>query len=203
MGLKPFNIDQNLKKYAKLPGPLLPYDPNGFSEDEKEFVERRIPYKDNPKMALFYRLHGYEEGVPTCSVSPYTNRSLKPIIWRNWDAQPMKLGTIKEMKRKYSHFFPGQTFLSTLAPVDFCYLRKEHLHQVNRMLSQFFWPGIDISEALDYPDFSIVAFYKKLIVGCGFMTPDGYITYFFVHPDWERAGIGAFMMYHLIQVRPS
>jgi len=41
--------------------------------------------------------------------------------------------------------------------------------------------------------------YKRLIIGCGFMTPEAYITYIAVAPGWEKSGIGQFMLYHLIQ----
>lgn len=48
--------------------------------------------------------------------------------------------------------------------------------------------------------------YKKVVVGFGFMVPDvkyneAYISFLLVHPEWRRAGIGTFMIYHLIQVR--
>lgn len=38
------------------------------------------------------------------------------------------------------------------------------------------------------------------------MVPDvkyneAYISFLLVHPEWRRAGIGTFMIYHLIQVR--
>lgn len=33
-----------------------------------------------------------------------------------------------------------------------------------------------------------------------FITPQGYVTYIAVRPGWSGAGIGAFMLYHLIQV---
>lgn len=67
-------------------------------------------------------------------------------------------------------------------------------------------PGVDLSECLQYPDFSVVALYKKVVVGFGFMVPDvkyneAYISFLLVHPEWRRAGIGTFMIYHLIQVR--
>lgn len=66
--------------------------------------------------------------------------------------------------------------------------------------------GIDLSECLQYPDFSVVVLYKKVIIAFGFMVPDvkyneAYISFLFVHPDWRRAGIATFMIYHLIQVR--
>lgn len=67
--------------------------------------------------------------------------------------------------------------------------------------------GVDLSECLQYPDFSVVVLYKKVVVGFGFMVPDvkyneAYISFLLVHPEWRRAGIGTFMIYHLIQVRP-
>lgn len=65
--------------------------------------------------------------------------------------------------------------------------------------------GVDLSECLQYPDFSVVVLYKKVIIAFGFMVPDvkyneAYISFLFVHPEWRRAGIATFMIYHLIQV---
>lgn len=67
---------------------------------------------------------------------------------------------------------------------------------------------MDLSECLQYPDFSVVVLYKKVVVGFGFMVPDvkyseAYISFLLVHPEWRRAGIGTFMIYHLIQVTPQ
>ncbi|EPY82653.1 hypothetical protein CB1_000637016 [Camelus ferus] len=64
--------------------------------------------------------------------------------------------------------------------------------------------GVDLSECLQYPDFSVVVLYKKVIIAFGFMVPDvkyneAYISFLFVHPEWRRAGIATFMIYHLIQ----
>lgn len=61
-----------------------------------------------------------------------------------------------------------------------------------------------MSECLTYPDFSIVALYKKLVVGCAFLVPDvghneAYISFMAVRPGWQRAGIASFMLYHLTQ----
>lgn len=62
-----------------------------------------------------------------------------------------------------------------------------------------------MSECLSYPDFSVVALYKKLVIGCGFLVPDvgfneAYISFMAVRPGWQRSGIATFMLYHLIQV---
>ena len=49
-----------------------------------------------------------------------------------------------------------------------------------------------------------MALYGKLIVGCGFLTPDvrvgeAYISFLVVHPHFSRVGVGKMMLYHLIQ----
>lgn len=61
-----------------------------------------------------------------------------------------------------------------------------------------------VSECLSYPDFTIVALYKKLVIGCAFLVPDvshneAYVSFMAVRTDWQRAGIASFMMYHLTQ----
>lgn len=63
-----------------------------------------------------------------------------------------------------------------------------------------------MSECLSYPDFSVVALYKKLVIGCAFLVPnvchnEAYISYMAVRPEWQRAGIASFMLYHLTQVQ--
>ena len=63
-----------------------------------------------------------------------------------------------------------------------------------------------VSECLQYPDFSCVVLYRKCVIGFAFMVPDvmyneAYISFVFTHPEWRRAGIATFMLYHLIQVR--
>ena len=45
-----------------------------------------------------------------------------------------------------------------------------------------------------------------MVIGFGFLVPDvsfneAYISFLWVHPDWQRSGVGTFMLYHLIQVR--
>lgn len=62
-----------------------------------------------------------------------------------------------------------------------------------------------VTESLLYPDFSVIALYKNLIIGFGFMVPDistneNYITFLFTRPHWTNCGIAKFMIYHLIQV---
>ena len=98
--------------------------------------------------------------------------------------------------------------------IDYCHLRPQHVMQINELLREEFWPGIDsmliigsvfdltavVSDSLQCPEFSIVALYKKKVIGCGFVTPAGYISYIAVHPEWRRCGMGTFMLYHLVTV---
>lgn len=66
------------------------------------------------------------------------------------------------------------------------------------------FPKITVSECLSYPDFTVVALYKKLVIGCAFLVPDvghneAYVSFMAVRPGWQRAGIASFMLYHLTQ----
>lgn len=61
-----------------------------------------------------------------------------------------------------------------------------------------------MTECLNYPDFTVVPLYKKLVAGCAFMVPDvghneAYISFMAVRPCWQRSGIATFMLYHLTQ----
>jgi hypothetical protein len=100
------------------------------------------------------------------------------------------------------------------SPIDFVHIRPEHIIEINHMCRQHFWNGIDISECLDYPDYTNVALYKKLIIGFAFMVPnvafkEAYLSFILVHPDWKNArctestndvSIAQYMLYYLIQV---
>ena len=58
-----------------------------------------------------------------------------------------------------------------------------------------------MSEFLEFPEYSVIAMYKKWIIGVALMTPSGYISYFLVHPDFQQSSIGSILLFLLIQVR--
>lgn len=67
---------------------------------------------------------------------------------------------------------------------------------------------MSVTEALQYPEYSCVASYKRLAVGCAFLVPDSnrneaYISFILTRPEWRRAGIATFMLYHLLQVNKT
>lgn len=130
--------------------------------------------------------------------SPFSGRILSPFIYRDKKTFPQWLKLMCEVKFSVTDRVPERS------TIDFCYARPHHLSAVNSLLQRTFWPGIDISDCLNYPDFTVVALYKKLIVGCAFLVPDAchneaYISFLAVRPGFSRSGIGSFMLYHLTQ----
>lgn len=154
-------------------------------------------------VSFWHRLMGAEGGLDQSIKSPYTARILKPYIRRDYESRPVKLRLLAEI-RSYPHRNDPNWVCEADAPIDYCYVRPNHIPSVNAMCHDSFWPGVDLSECLQYPDFSVVVLYKKVVIGFGFMVPDvkyneAYISFLLVHPEWRRAGIGTFMIYHLIQ----
>ncbi|XP_073413549.1 cysteine-rich protein 2-binding protein isoform X2 [Dendrobates tinctorius] len=155
-------------------------------------------------MRFLYRLGAAEDKHADLSiVSPYTARILKPFIRRDYETRPCRLQLLAQI-RAYAHRNDPSWEAEPQSPIDYSYVRPGHVPTINSICHEFFWPGIDVSECLQYPDFSVVVLYKKVIIAFGFMVPDvkyneAYISFLFVHPEWRRAGIATFMIYHLIQ----
>ncbi|XP_052447107.1 cysteine-rich protein 2-binding protein-like [Carassius gibelio] len=154
-------------------------------------------------VSFWHRLMGSDVCMDQTIKSPYTSRVLKPYIRRDYESRPLKLRLLSEI-RAYPHKKDPNWVAEPDTPIDYCYVRPNHIPSVNSMCQDIFWPGIDLSECLQYPDFSVVVLYKKVVIGFGFMVPDvkyneAYISFLLVHPEWRRAGIATFMIYHLIQ----
>jgi ribosomal protein S18 acetylase RimI-like enzyme len=146
---------------------------------------------------VFGDIHQKREYSPI--VSPWSGRTLKPIIRKDYETtEPRKMALLKEIETRF-HMAQPEWIAPPPSPIEYRYLRPFMLRQINKLLCDNFWAGIDVSESLLYPEFSIVAMYKELVIGCAFITTLGYITYIVVHPEWRSSDIGKFMMYHLIQ----
>ncbi|XP_064625142.1 cysteine-rich protein 2-binding protein-like [Lineus longissimus] len=155
------------------------------------------------KVTFHNRLVGFNDDQLQSICSPYTARMLKPFIRRDYESRPLKMRLLEEI-RTYPHRNDPHWKPPPMPPIDYCYVRPEHIPSVNVLCREFFWPGIELSECLQYPDFSCVVLYRKVVIGFAFMVPDvkyneAYISFLFTHPEWRFAGIAKFMVYHLIQ----
>lgn len=161
--------------------------------------------QDNSPLGRYYRASSVIQRIllagPSslhCFQSPYTKNLLQPFIYRDKKMSPRWLKLMCELKFKVLGVLPERS------SIDFCFASAHHISAVNSLLQELFWPGIDMSDALSYPDFTVVALYKKIVIGCAFLVPDAchneaYISFLAVRPGWDRAGIASFMLYHLTQ----
>lgn len=162
-------------------------------------------------------------------VSPHTERLLHPFIYRNESCCPPWVRLLCELQHEVNGIVPNRSSIDYcyVRPqhipavnallqrlfwpgIDSKYLSPfiilcKNLTLLLKKISFFFQNYFRIvSECLSYPDFSIVALYKKLVVGCAFLVPDvghneAYVSFMSVRPGWQRAGIATFMLYHLTQ----
>jgi hypothetical protein len=67
---------------------------------------------------------------PTSWISTFRGKRLLPYIWRDYSTSP-------PFKQILQHFSQVDY------PIDYVYLQPCHVHDVNHLLSQLFWPHID------------------------------------------------------------
>ncbi|XP_064479381.1 cysteine-rich protein 2-binding protein-like isoform X2 [Ornithodoros turicata] len=113
------------------------------------------------RTSFITRILGLEEEQLECTISPYTQRTLKPFILRDYETMPLRLRLLEEIVTQKRN--SGQSAKPTRHPIDYCYVRPQHIPVVNAMCETFFWPGIDLSESLEYPDFSCVVMYRRQV----------------------------------------
>ncbi|XP_075991155.1 ada2a-containing complex component 2 [Anticarsia gemmatalis] len=140
---------------------------------------------------------------PTPFQSPYSGVTLKPYIRRDAESTPTWLKLMDELLRKTNKHIKDYS-PPPRATLDYSYVRPQHIAAVNNLCAQFFWPGIDLTEALQYPEFSCVVTYGRLVVACAFLVPraahsDAYVSFVLTRPEWRNAKIATFMLYHLLQ----
>ncbi|KAI9228405.1 MAG: hypothetical protein DHS80DRAFT_30806 [Piptocephalis tieghemiana] len=203
LGQKPFDLDEWVKAYLARSKMMIPLEEHetrwkkiiGKEDQVKEkgeprfkSTEEKTPYAHS----FLSRLAGIPgRGRTTDKVgrARWNNRILRPYIYREEQASTPWVRLMQDIGG------PGYKTRS----LDYVHLQRSLLKDVNDLLQLVFWPEIDMSSALLYPDLTVVAVYGRLVVGCAFLTPEGYITYIAVRPQWERGGIGEFMLWQLIQ----
>ena len=142
----------------------------------------------------------------TSLVSPYTKQILNPVIWVDHECQPRRLKLLAELQqhKRYQHNWNRKENVPCRTAITYTYFQKHQLKAVDALVTRFFWKGTNIKECLEYPDFTVVALCEKLVIGFGCLTPnvwinEAYLPFLIVHPEWQSAGIGSFMLYHLVQ----
>lgn len=209
-GIGLFDIDIFIYNYLKDPKPFNVQGervnlmiseqakPQELQEEQK--LDISAPYLDDRYLSIKCRLMGISGCVdryPFPIISPYSGRPLPDYIARDTRQfiNSDKGAQLCSLKRLFRMSDPGT--------IDYLHLRREYVAQVNRLLSTFFWPGMDITDSLDYPDLSILAVYNTwLVVGCVLLDPDGYLSHLFVHPEWSSVGIGARLLDLVLQSAP-
>ncbi|XP_043255235.1 cysteine-rich protein 2-binding protein [Colletes gigas] len=125
--------------------PVLDIDHFGFKTEIpdrplKEFGRVLDRFFGDDLSSFEQRLQGYNE--PTSVHSPYTNRLLKPFIRRDTSCRPLWLRVMDELLIKANKLNP-KWISPPIAPIDYSYIRPQHIPAINSLCSQFFWPGID------------------------------------------------------------
>ncbi|KAI0285260.1 hypothetical protein BC826DRAFT_918814 [Russula brevipes] len=115
---------------------------------------------------------------------------------------------MEDVRAHYTLKFPNRDVVpESIAPITYVTLTAEHLPQVHDLLHRLFWSGIDVSDSLQHvpEQATIVAMYKRLIVGCAILSSpvETYITYLAVRAGWENTQIATAMLFHLINRNPN
>ncbi|KAJ2671096.1 hypothetical protein GGI25_005618 [Coemansia spiralis] len=201
---------------------------DGDADSKEGNVMKVTPYEHSFASRLLGRAVLRESlTFAVARVSPYHGRLLRPYIWRDWIQQPDKksaetaetaetmagpamLWVLRDIRLRQHRIFDKlrlaedvETHQAASESIDYVYFQAEHVEQVNEVLRRTFWEGVDVKEALMYPEFTVVALYRRVVVGCAFLTPDAYLTYIAVRAGWEGAGLAKFMLYHLTQTVPT
>ncbi|XP_022251313.1 cysteine-rich protein 2-binding protein-like, partial [Limulus polyphemus] len=181
------STDSNIKK-DDVPSHLLGHQSGLHVLDRYQRKNYTVHGRSEHHTSFITRLMGLEDTHLDSIISPYTSRILKPFIFRDYESTPLKLQLMEEIKA-FPHRSDPSWKPPARHPMDYCYVRPQHIPVINSLCHEFFWPGIDC---------------KKVIIGFAFMVPDvsyneAYISFIFTHPEWRRAGIAKFMLYHLIQ----
>ena len=208
---------ETVEHYVSVKGSI---EPVLRQTDSKTCISKLVPVPEHPSVTSLSRAHAILNRLslqhipillpsnrahrpiftttapPNTITSPFTARVLKPIIFESYEFSCPKTLTLSAICKMKGRDYNVQR-------VTFRYFHKSHLQSLNAFVSYFFW-SVDLLEYLQYPDFTVVAHYGKMVIGCGFMTPDvkvseAYIPFLLVHPDFQRCGIGKIMLYHLIQ----
>ena len=193
-----------------------------------KFDPQSIPYITDPSKSLYVKLTGMAALYGTCPypiTSPFTGKLLPEFICEETELEGIpKLNLLNQIKSlKPEHEDEDESEFGSINDIDYSSLlkpsstssslnntlpavlllkytnlRREFVGQLNDLLSDSFWPGIDVSEALEYPDNTVIALVGLSVIGCAIFNPDGYLSYLYVRPDFQGHNISSKMLSLLI-----
>ncbi|KAG8733990.1 hypothetical protein FRC11_013828 [Ceratobasidium sp. 423] len=117
------------------------------------------------------------------------------VFFQDWETMSPWMELMEDIMDHYRISRAEDTGLDSYswAPITYTPIYAWHLPQVHDLLERAFWSGIDVSDSVKWEpeQCSVVALYKKLVVGCGFLseTMDPYVTYITVRAGWEQSGV--------------
>ena len=180
---------------SAVPSPTLAPEQDDEERASSAFVNEctkitYVPYENS----FASRLNGLSQ--------PPLSKAAPPYIRREYWIYPLGLQFLQEIafvtRNKLDALNSTNTLVRSASPIDFMPLSSTHISQCNALLERLFWPGINIFDCISYRT-GIVALYRKLVVGVGVVTPDGYLMYLAVRPYWEGQGLGRMMLWWLIK----
>ena len=124
-------------------------------------------------------------------ISPYSLKKLNSFIRRDFKLKTKQNLILNELF-KFHYNYDQSNEIS----IDFCYLKKYHLEQVNHLIRRFYWNSIDVKDYLLCPENTVIVLYKRLVIGCGFIK-NGYIPFLVSMPNWS--GIEKYILYFLMK----
>lgn len=208
------------KTYTADDAKTAPDGSDNLVEFPLNFDPQSIPYIADPSKSLYVKLTGMSALYGTCPypiTSPFTGKLLPEFLGEEANVHIPKLKLLNEIKSlnleleddneyntlDYSSLVKPSTVNSLASASDglmlkYTNLRKEFVGQLNDLLSDSFWPGIDVSEALECPDYTVIALVGLSVVGCAIFNPDGYLSYLHVRPDFQGHNLSSKMLSLLI-----
>jgi ribosomal protein S18 acetylase RimI-like enzyme len=197
--LKSFNFDEYLSRYLRSSYVLSAIAP---AEEESESHPSSVAFiNECARLNSTAYEHSFASRLNGLSDRPLSTSS-PPYIRREYGLYPLGLQFLQEIafisRNKPDTLNSSITPVRSASPIDFIPLAISHLNQCNALLERLFWRGINISDCISFKT-GIVALYRKLVVGVGVVTPDGYLMYLAVRPHWEGQGLGRLMLWWLVK----
>ncbi|KAL5513217.1 hypothetical protein ACEPAH_3615 [Sanghuangporus vaninii] len=196
------------RRLLSLPSPSLTYPTTQTLKAPDPPASHPPPHPEVIKELQSIRTTPYERSLAARIAGFGTVRAEDGYLLRDWEARTTWMELMDDVHEHHSILHPErEQARRPAAAIDYQSLRASHLPQVHDLLTRVFWPGIDVTDSLEYsPEkCTVVATYRHLVVGVAILSSpqETYLTYLAVRAGWENAGIATKMLYTLITRNPG